>query len=215
MYPLFQDRVEAGRLLAAELREIGPIRDGIVVAVPRGGVVVGAEVAKALDTPMDIIVPRKIGAPFNPEAAVGAVTEDGTAIFDERALKLLGLTRESLEETVKAQLAEIARRTMLYRSGRDPLPLKGKTVILVDDGVATGYTTLAALRSVKKARPAKVILAVPVAPPDTAEMLSGEVDEMVCLFTPEPFYAVGQFYRRFDQTTDEEVIALLSRHRRA
>jgi len=212
---LFQDRVEAGRLLAAELREIGPIRDGIVVAVPRGGVVVGAEVAKALDTPMDIIVPRKIGAPFNPEAAVGAVTEDGTAIFDERALKLLGLTRESLEETVKAQLAEIARRTMLYRSGRDPLPLKGKTVILVDDGVATGYTTLAALRSVKKARPAKVILAVPVAPPDTAEMLSGEVDEMVCLFTPEPFYAVGQFYRRFDQTTDEEVIALLSRHRHA
>ncbi len=212
---MFQDRVEAGRLLAAELREIGPIRDGIVVAVPRGGVVVGAEVAKALDTPMDIIVPRKIGAPFNPEAAVGAVTEDGTAIFDERALKLLGLTRESLEETVKAQLAEIARRTMLYRSGRDPLPLKGKTVILVDDGVATGYTTLAALRSVKKARPAKVILAVPVAPPDTAEMLSGEVDEMVCLFTPEPFYAVGQFYRRFDQTTDEEVIALLSRHRHA
>ncbi|MGQ5712472.1 phosphoribosyltransferase [Desulforudis sp. DRI-14] len=212
---MFQDRVEAGRLLAAELKEIGPVKDGVVVAIPRGGVVVGAEVAKALDIPMDVIVPRKIGAPFNPEVAVGAVTEDGTTIFDERALRLLGLARESLDDAVKVQLAEIARRTQLYRSGKDPLPLEGKTVILVDDGVATGYTTLAALRSVKNARPARVVLAVPVAPPDTAEMLSGEVDEMICLLTPEPFYAVGQFYRRFDQTTDEEVIALLARRRRA
>jgi len=212
---LFQDRVEAGRLLAAELKEIGPVKDGVVVAIPRGGVVVGAEVAKALDIPIDVIVPRKIGAPFNPEVAVGAVTEDGTTIFDERALRLLGLTRESLDDAVKVQLAEIARRTQLYRSGKDPLPLEGKTVILIDDGVATGYTTLAALRSVKNARPARVVLAVPVAPPDTAEMLSGEVDEMICLLTPEPFYAVGQFYRRFDQTTDEEVIALLARRRRA
>ncbi len=212
---MFQDRVEAGRLLAAELKEIGPVKDGVVVAIPRGGVVVGAEVAKALDIPIDVIVPRKIGAPFNPEVAVGAVTEDGTTIFDERALRLLGLTRESLDDAVKVQLAEIARRTQLYRSGKDPLPLEGKTVILIDDGVATGYTTLAALRSVKNARPARVVLAVPVAPPDTAEMLSGEVDEMICLLTPEPFYAVGQFYRRFDQTTDEEVIALLARRRRA
>ncbi|MEW6727490.1 phosphoribosyltransferase [Desulforudis sp. 1088] len=212
---MFQDRVEAGRLLAAELKEIGPVKDGVVVAIPRGGVVVGAEVAKALDIPIDVIVPRKIGAPFNPEVAVGAVTEDGTTIFDERALRLLGLARESLDDAVKVQLAEIARRTQLYRSGKDPLPLEGKTVILVDDGVATGYTTLAALRSVKNARPARVVLAVPVAPPDTAEMLSGEVDEMICLLTPEPFYAVGQFYRRFDQTTDEEVIALLARRRRA
>lgn len=212
---MFQDRVEAGRLLAAELKEIGPVKDGVVVAIPRGGVVVGAEVAKDLDIPIDVIVPRKIGAPFNPEVAVGAVTEDGTTIFDERALRLLGLARESLDDAVKVQLAEIARRTQLYRSGKDPLPLEGKTVILVDDGVATGYTTLAALRSVKNARPARVVLAVPVAPPDTAEMLSGEVDEMICLLTPEPFYAVGQFYRRFDQTTDEEVIALLARRRRA
>lgn len=205
---MFRDRVDAGRRLLAALKGREYPR-GLVLAVPRGGVVVGAEVARGLGLPLDVIIPRKIGAPHNPEVAVGAVTQDGTAIYDEHLLALLGLTPESLAPRVREQVREIERRTALYRGGRPPMPWEGRTIILVDDGVATGYTTLAALRSLRRANPRRIILAVPVAPPDTVARLRDEVDELVCLLAPEPFYAVGQFYRDFEQTDDETVIALM------
>jgi len=205
---MFRDRVEAGQRLLAALKGREYPR-GLVLAVPRGGVVVGAEVARGLRLPLDVIIPRKIGAPHNPELAVGAVTQDGTAIYDEHLLGLLGLTREKLEPKVREQIREIDRRTALYRGGRPPMSWEDRTVILVDDGVATGYTTLAALRSLRRAKPRRIILAVPVAPPDTVARLRSEVDELVCLMTPEPFYAVGQFYRDFEQTDDETVIRLM------
>ncbi|MDI6907740.1 MAG: phosphoribosyltransferase [Thermoanaerobacterales bacterium] len=205
---MFRDRVDAGRRLLAALKGREYPR-GLVLAVPRGGVVVGAEVARGLGLPLDIIIPRKIGAPHNPEMAVGAVTQDGTAIYDEHLLVLLGLTPDSLAPKVREQVREIERRSALYRGGRPPVPWEGRTVILVDDGVATGYTTLAALRSLRRANPRRIILAVPVAPPETVARLRDEVDELVCLLAPEPFYAVGQFYREFDQTDDQTVIDLM------
>ncbi|MEW5762490.1 MAG: phosphoribosyltransferase family protein [Bacillota bacterium] len=207
---LFADRFDAGRRLGKRLVEEG-IRADLVLAIPRGGVVVGAEVARALGVPLDVIVPRKIGAPHNPEYAVGAVTEDGSVIWDEEALDALRLSAAELAPQVSRQVQEIARRTRLYRGDAPRLSWTGKRVIVVDDGIATGLTTLAALRFLKKARPREVILAVPVASPQALAMLRPEVDRAVSLLVPELFFAVGQFYREFEQTTDEEVIALLTR----
>lgn len=187
--------------------------DVLVLGVPRGGVIVAAEVAKALGAPLDVIIPRKIGAPFNPELALGAVAPDGTVLYDERLMGLLGLKEEDLREEVERQLEEIARRQRLYRGGRGPLDCTGRTVILVDDGVATGFTLRAALRSIKGQRPKKLILAVPVAPPESLARLSLEADEVICLETPEEFYAVGQFYCDFRQTSDQEVIDALVHNR--
>ncbi|MGQ9497017.1 MAG: phosphoribosyltransferase [Desulfotomaculales bacterium] len=206
---MFADRVDAGRRLAERLRAEG-LRPDIVLAIPRGGVVIGAEVARALGVPLDVIVPRKVGAPHNPEYAVGAVTEDGTFIYDEQVLRALDLEPADLSGEVERQVQEIARRTRLYRRDAPHPSLAGKSIILTDDGIATGLTTLAALRSLKKARPREVILAVPVASREALAVLRPEVDRVVCLLVPELFFAVGQFYREFGQTTDEEVIALLS-----
>lgn len=208
---VFQDRAEAGRRLAEALKGTGEsFRGGVVLAVPRGGVVVGAQVARGLGLPLDLIIPRKIGAPHKPEAAIGAVAQDGTAIFDRRILNVLGLREEDLEEDIAREVAEIRRRMKRYRGKEDYPPYDGKKIILVDDGVATGYTILAAIRSLKNMfHPAELVLAVPVAPPDTLAMLKKEVDRAVCLLTPANFYAVGQFYVDFAQTTDEEVIDLL------
>ncbi|MGQ9711257.1 MAG: phosphoribosyltransferase [Desulfotomaculales bacterium] len=206
---MFADRVDAGRRLAERLRAEG-LRPDIVLAIPRGGVVIGAEVARALGVPLDVIVPRKVGAPHNPEYAVGAVTEDGTFIYDEQVLRALDLEPADLSGEVERQVREIARRTRLYRRDAPHPSLAGKSIILTDDGIATGLTTLAALRSLKKARPREVILAVPVASREALAVLRPEVDRVVCLLVPELFFAVGQFYREFGQTTDEEVIALLS-----
>lgn len=206
---MFADRVDAGRRLAERLRAEG-LRPDIVLAIPRGGVVIGAEVARALGVPLDVIVPRKVGAPHNPEYAVGAVTEDGTFIYDEQVLRALDLEPADLSGEVERQVQEIARRTRLYRRDAPHPSLAGKRIILTDDGIATGLTTLAALRSLKKARPREVILAVPVASREALAVLRPEVDRVVCLLVPELFFAVGQFYREFGQTTDEEVIALLS-----
>lgn len=208
---IFRDRVDAGRRLAAAIKEEGrPLENGVVLAVPRGGVVVGAEIARELGLPLDLVIPRKIGAPHNPEAAIGAVAQDGTTFFDRHVLGLLGLREEDLAGKVAEQTKEIRRRMVKYRGRDDYPPYDGKKIILVDDGVATGYTLLAAIRSIKKMfRPEELVLAVPVAPYDTLEMLSREVDRVVCLSTPASFYAVGQFYEDFAQTTDGEVIALL------
>jgi len=171
--------------------------------------VVAAPVARALNATLDVIIPRKLGAPYNPELAVGDVTQDGHVLWNEKLLEQLGLKEAKLRPSVEEALQEIRRRLLFYR-GDSQLPvIQGKTVILVDDGIATGFTVKAALRSLARQKPLRLILAVPVAPREVVPELAAEVDEVVCLATPEPFRAVGQFYRDFDQTTDEEVCRLL------
>ena len=204
----FADRVDAGKRLAAELKSFGR-EDAIVLAIPRGGVVVGFEISKALNVPLDIIVPRKIGAPENPELAIGAVTEDGTVILNERLASDLGVSKNYIEEESERQRLEIERRLKSYR-GNIPYPsLKNRVVILVDDGIATGYTMKAALASVRKKGAKSVVIAIPVGPPSTIEELERLTDNVVCLYTPEEFYAIGEFYEDFSQTTDDEVKRLL------
>ena len=205
---LFLDRVEAGRRLATALK--GAVsKDAIVLAIPRGGVVVGHMVAHALGIPLDVIIPKKIGAPDNPELALGAIMEDGTTILDERLIQLLQVSKHYIAEESKKQRMEIERRLKLYR-GDAPYPvLKNREVVIVDDGIATGSTMKAALSSVRKRGAKKIIIAVPVGPESTIKELKDEADSVVCLFTPEPFYAIGQFYTKFDQTSDDEVKRLL------
>lgn len=206
---LFTDRVEAGKRLALTLAKTTS-KDAIVLAIPRGGVVVGFEVAQTLSIPLDIIIPRKIGAPDNPELAIGAVTEDGTIIFDEKLVRYLRVPENYIKTESEKQKLEIKRRLQLYR-GDAPYPdIKGREVILLDDGVATGYTMKAALASIRKKGAKKTVIAVPVGPRSTIDELKNEADRVVCLYTPEPFYAIGQFYKNFTQITDEEVIKLLT-----
>jgi predicted phosphoribosyltransferase len=180
-------------------------------------VIVAAEVAAALGAPLDVIVSRKIGAPFNPELAVGAVAPDGTIFYDEAMISYAGIDRQSLKQQAARELQEIERRLGAYRGARveSAAPVtapeyRGRIVILVDDGIATGYTVQAALRSLRRQKPARLVLAVPVASPDSLSRLGPDADEVICLLTPEDFYAVGQFYRDFRQTTDQEVIAALA-----
>ncbi len=205
---IFRDRREAGAQLAAALQSYRDRRP-FVLAVPRGGVVVGYQVAVALDAPLDVVVPRKLRAPFNPELAIGAVAHDGSVYLDEGLVRTLGVGDDYLREEIAHQTEEIRRRMQAYR-GERPMPdLSGATAIVADDGVATGATMIAALRAVRALGPQAVVAAVPVAPPETVERLRGEADDVVCLHTPVMFYAVGQFYEDFSQTTDEEVVALL------
>ena len=206
---LFRDRREAGKLLAEELAFLRGQEDLIVLAIPRGGVVVGYEVARALGAPLDIYVTRKIGAPGNPELALGAVASNGTVVLDEEAIARMGVPREYIEMERAYQQEEIERRLTRYRGERPALELGGKTVILTDDGIATGATILAGIRALKETDIARLILAVPVAPPSAIERLGREVDRVVCLHSPRLFWAVGQFYQVFDQTSDEEVTRLL------
>jgi predicted phosphoribosyltransferase len=208
---LIENRVEAGKLLARALKPTNP--DAIVLAVPRGGVVVGFEVARALGVALDVIVTKKIGAPDNPELAIGAVAEDGTFFVDEDLVRRLYVSRAYIEEEVERQREEIQRRLVRYR-GNVPYPsLKNSEVIIVDDGVATGSTLKAALRLVRSKGARTVTIAVPVGPPDTIWELQKLADRVVCLLTPEPFYAIGQFYVDFSQTSDDEVAELLKRSR--
>lgn len=206
---LFRDRSEAGQLLAARLSALKDDPTVIVLGIPRGGVVVAAEIARALNAPLDIFIAHKIGAPFNPELAIGALTSNGDVLLDEDLIDELQLHRDEITREVASQRAEIARRLEMFRRNHSPLGVAGKTVVLVDDGVATGSTVLAALRALRKQSPARLILAIPVGPAETVARLARECDETIVLATPEPFWAVGRFYFRFDQTQDDEVIALL------
>jgi predicted phosphoribosyltransferase len=209
---LFQNRAEAGKQLAAALDDLRG-KDIIVLAVPRGGVIVGYEVARALDAPLDVYIARKLGAPGNEELALGAIASDGTVVLDPTLIRQLGVTQRYIEGEMERQRAEILRRLALYRNQR-PLPqLKGKTVILVDDGVATGATTLAALRALRKQPLEMLILAVPVGPADVIERLQTEADRVVCLATPEPFWAVGRFFLDWPQLSDQDVVEVLNRRR--
>lgn len=206
---LFQDRHEAGRALARELASFKGQDDVVVLGIPRGGVVVGREIAQVLNAPLDVYITRKIGAPDNPELAIGAVASDGTLILDHQLAKRLGVSQDYIDKESERQKREIKRRKAEYKGDLPDPELKGKVVILADDGVATGATTLATIRAIRTQEPARLILAIPVGPRDTVESLKREVDELFCLHAPEIFWAVGAFYSVFDQTSDEEVKALL------
>ena len=199
---LFKDRTSAGKLLAGKLKDV---KADLVLGIPRGGIVVAAEVAKSLKFPLDIVVVRKIGAPNQPELALGAIDPDGEMVWNEEAVREAGEVGEIIENEWK----ELKRREDVYRNGKHPIEVDRKTVILVDDGMATGETALSAVRYLKKHR-AKVILATPVASKDALDRVIGELDKMVVLETPEAFRAVGQFYEEFEPVSDETVVQLLS-----
>jgi len=205
---MFADRRDAGRQLAQALRpEVGE-GPTIVLAIPRGGVEVGAEVAGELGAPLDVVIPRKVGAPGNPELGIGAVADD-VEVLDRRLVEALGVTPEYLRGELAAEREEIARRKAAYRGERPGPEVAGRTAVVVDDGVATGGTAVAALRQARAMGAARVILAVPVAPREAVRRLSAEADRVVVLATPEPFFAVGQWYDEFPQVDDEEVVRLL------
>lgn len=204
---VFADRRDAGCRLAAALEHLRA-RQPVVIAIPRGGVVVGREVAALLGAPMDVIVPRKLRAPFNPELAIGAVAEGGAVYMEEETVR--GISALYLEQEITTQRAEVARRVTAYRGSRPLIDVAGRTAILVDDGIATGATMVAALRAVRAARPARLVAAVPVAPPEALVRLAREADEVVCLAAPDHFQAVGQFYADFAQVTDAEVVRVLA-----
>jgi len=207
---MFKNRTEAGKRLAARLLGYKS-EQPLVLALPRGGVPVAYEVAAELDAPLDVIVVRKLGAPGQPELGIGAVVDGDhpQSVLNEDVMSLLHVSDAYLQREVAAELQEIRRRQERYRGGQPPAPIKGHTVIVVDDGIATGGSVRAALRGVRRAAPLRLVLAVPVAPPETIAALQSEADTIVCLSTPEFFHAVGQFYANFTQTTDEEVIELL------
>lgn len=210
---IFKDRESAGKLLAKHLELYKGKENTIVLAIPRGGVVVAYEVAKKLKLPLDIIVTRKIGVPTQPELALGAVDVDGDVIWDEHLLEDTGIKKDELIPVINKEVEEIKRREQVYRLGKKQLNLLGQTVILVDDGIATGSTTLAAINYLKKHKVKKVILAVPVASQDTKAKITkklGKFGEVVVLETPEYFQAVGQFYYEFLPVSDEEVIKYLN-----
>ena len=210
--PFFANRVEAGKRLASALKDVA-FQNGIVLAIPRGGVVLGYEVAEALNLPLDVIIPRKIGAPDNPELAIGAMTEDGTIILDDNLVTYMGVPQDYIKQESERQRLEIERRMKMYRQDTPYPSLKNRDVIIVDDGIATGSTMKAALASVKKRGASFVTVAIPVGPPSTIKELEKQADRVVCLFTPESFYAIGEFYSDFSQTTDEEVINILQKKR--
>jgi putative phosphoribosyl transferase len=207
----FLDRAEAGELLGEVLA--GRVRPPVVVlGIPRGGVVVAAPVASRLGAPLDVVVPRKVGAPGNPELAVGAVA-DGVQAIDEPAIRRLGLDMAAVRAEVARQTVEVARRTAAYRRGLPPLELAGRTAVLVDDGVATGWTCAAAASYTRRAGASRVLAAMPVGPPGLAERLAPVVDQVVVLATPDPYLNVGQAYERFAQVDDDEVLRCLEQGR--
>ncbi|HET6456115.1 MAG TPA: phosphoribosyltransferase family protein [Armatimonadota bacterium] len=206
---LFRSRADAGKRLAERLLDYEG-EDVVVLAIPRGGVPVGAEVARRLNARLDVIIPRKIPIPWNPEAGFGAITADGTIVLNQRMVKNLGLSKDEIQAIADEVREEIERRTREYRDDRPPTDVKGKTVILVDDGLASGYTMLAAIESVRKHNPVRVIVAVPVASSAAARLVSTRVDGMVALVTSERLpFAVADFYREWRDLTDEETVGYL------
>ena len=208
--PYFRDRKEAGRLLAAKLAAYANRPDVLVLALPRGGVPVAYEVARALKAPLDVFVVRKLGLPGHEEFAMGAVATGGVRVLNDELVRALRIPEYLIDNVVAREEQELARREQLYRGNRPPPDVRGRTVILVDDGLATGATMLAAIKALQQQQPARIVVAVPTAAPETCEELRAEVHDVICAITPQPFHAVGLWYEDFSQTTDEEVRNLLS-----
>jgi predicted phosphoribosyltransferase len=206
---LFQDRMNAGRLLATKLANYAHRPDVLVLALPRGGVPVAFEVAKALKAALDVFLVRKLGVPGQEELALGAIATGGTRVLNKEIVEALGISPEIIDWVAARELQELERRERLYRGQRPPPDVQARTVILVDDGLATGATMRAAVEALRQQGPARIVVAVPTAAPATCAEFEAEVDEIVCAVTPEPFYGVGLWYANFSQTTDEEVRHLL------
>ena len=208
----FSDRREAGVELASKLRQYAGRNDVVVLALPRGGVPVAFEVAESLDAPLDIFLVRKLGMPGHPEYAMGAIASGGVRVLSEDVVRAYNIPQSAIDLIARKEQEELERREREYRRGAALTDLRGRVIILVDDGLATGSTMKAAVQAVRLHRPARVVVAVPVGAPSTCEEFADVTDETVCARTPEPFSAVGQWYRDFSQTTDEEVQTLLRRH---
>lgn len=210
----FRDRSEAGRILADELERYRGRPDLLVLALPRGGVPVGFEVADALGAELDVFLVRKLGVPGHEELAMGAIATGGVRVLNEEVIAQLRISETNIAQAAAQQQKELERRERLYRGDRPPPEARGRTVILVDDGLATGSSMRAAVAAVRTLQPDRIVVAVPAASPATCREFQSEVDEVVCAITPEPFYAVGAWYDDFEQTTDDEVKELLERARR-
>jgi putative phosphoribosyl transferase len=206
---IFHDRNDAGRKLAKALDSYAAREDVLVLGIPRGGVPVAFQVAAELEAPLDVFVVRKLGVPQQEELAFGAIATGEIRILDAQIVESVGISEMEIERITAKEIQELNRRERVYRGNRTPLHLESKTVILVDDGIATGASTMAAITALRKLKPARIVLAVPVAPASTCARLRREVDNLVCLDTPETFYAIGQFYEDFTQVSDEEVTSLL------
>lgn len=207
----FQDRGAAGRALAQELSQYAGRTDVVVLALPRGGVPVGFEIARALHAPLDIFLVRKLGAPHYEELAMGAIASGGTRVLNDAVVRNLRITPEQIEQVALREQRELERREHIFREGRPPVPVRDRIVILVDDGLATGSTMRAAVQALKKQNPQRIVVAVPVAAPETCEDFQPLVDEVICLYTPDPFMAVGRWYDDFTQTHDAQVREILER----
>ena len=209
---IFGDRADAGRRLAERLAPLRDV-DPIVLALPRGGVPVGVEISRALHASLDVFISRKLGAPDQPELGIGAVAQGGTRVLNDDIVKQIGIPEEYVEEITHRELTEVERRLRVLRGDRPEPEVRDRTAILVDDGLATGVTARAAVRALRARNPRRLVLAVPVCPPRTARLLAPEVDDLICLRTPEDFVAVGLWYRDFEQVSDDEVVELLERAR--
>ncbi|HEY9776019.1 MAG TPA: phosphoribosyltransferase [Planktothrix sp.] len=210
---MYKDRSHAGKLLADKLRAYSESADCIVLALPRGGVPVGFELAQELKLPLDVFIVRKLGTPGQKELAMGAIASGGIRVLNRGIIDALAVNQASLEEVTRLELIELQRREFAYRGSNEPLELKDKTVILTDDGLATGASMRAAVRAVRSMQPRRIIVAVPVSSPGTCRELGREVDEMICAAQPQEFWGVGEWYDNFEQTSDEEVHRLLDRAR--
>lgn len=208
---MLRDRREGGRVLARKLKSFASRPDVVVLALPRGGVPVGYEVAAALHAPLGVFLVRKLGMPGYPELAVGALASGGLRIVDEELLRRYHIPLAEIDRITEREAAELERRERAYLGGRAPLAVRDRTVLLVDDGLATGSSMRVAVHALRGGGPTRIVVAVPVAPPDSCEALRAVADAVVCAMTPEPFEAVGRWYANFDQTTDEEVRELLER----
>lgn len=207
---LFQDRTAAGQFLAEALADYANRSDVVVLALPRGGVPVGFELAKALNASLDVLVVRKLGVPDNKELAMGAIASGGVRVLNQDIVQQLHISDEVIEQITREEREELKRREQLYRGNRHFPYLWARTVILVDDGLATGATMWAAILALRQQQPARIVVAVPVAAPETYQELKSKVEKIVCSATPSPFYSVGRWYKNFPQTTDEEVRNLLA-----
>ncbi len=206
---IFLDRIDAGRRLAKELEAYARRKDVLVLGIPRGGVPVAFQVAAELHAPLDVFVVRKLGVPSHEELAFGAIASGGIRVLDGQIVEEAGISGLEIERIAAKERQELYRRESVYRGGHPPLNLEGKTVILVDDGIATGASTLAAITALRELKPARIVLAAPIAPASTCRRLRREADEFVCLDTPKTLFAIGQFYENFSQVSDEEVTSLL------